>query len=323
MSTISGIPSDRSDASSVPPQSCSASSSFSLSAVMWRSTRAVDVAVADERADPAVTDEALRVDDEPVAAGGERRQRLEREVGAGERADDHPGCVPDRVADPAVDVRRRPRLGERVDRHDPPVALVVEREARRALGRAASGPGSRTPRAAARARRDPRRPSGRRARRRRRGSISRERAGAVPDHAAGPLRRARRRRRARGSRRSRRLGIRRCYAADERSHCGARAPPRRRARPRRRRRSSGRWRRCPTPAGRAADLSRPTTTARSARATGSAEADDPGGDQARPPRQARRRRRPRRSASPATSQSASSTANSGTKKEPRRKRNDW
>ena len=44
---------------------------------------AVDVSVADERADPAVADEALRVDDEPVAARGERRQRLEREVGRG------------------------------------------------------------------------------------------------------------------------------------------------------------------------------------------------------------------------------------------------
>ena len=54
---------------------------------------------------------------------------------AGERADDHPRRVADHIAGPALDVGRRPGLGERVDRHDPPVALVVEREARRALGR--------------------------------------------------------------------------------------------------------------------------------------------------------------------------------------------
>ena len=151
MSTISGMPSDRSDASSVPPQSCSASSSLSLSAVMWPRTARSIAAVADERADPAVTDEPLGVDDEPMAARGERCQRLEREVVAGERADDHPGSVADRVPHPAVDVRRRPRIGERVDRHDSLVALVVEREARRPLGGAASGRGSRTPRARARA----------------------------------------------------------------------------------------------------------------------------------------------------------------------------
>ena len=68
---------------------------------------------------------------------------------------------------------------------------------------------------------------------------------------------------------------------------------------------------------------RPTTSGRSATATGTCEADEPGGEQPRPPGRRAEDVVRRRSDLPATSQSASSTANSGTKKEPSRKRKDW
>ena len=55
---------------------------------------AVDRAVALERAETAVPDEALGVEDELMPASGEGRERLEREVDAGESADDDPGGIP-------------------------------------------------------------------------------------------------------------------------------------------------------------------------------------------------------------------------------------
>jgi hypothetical protein len=80
-----------------------------------------------------VTDESLRVEDQPVPALREGGQRLQWEVGARESADDHPWRVPDGVLNPAVHVCGRPHVGELVDLHDPTVTLVVEREAHRVL----------------------------------------------------------------------------------------------------------------------------------------------------------------------------------------------
>ena len=92
---------------------------------------AVDGAVADERTKLPVANEALSVDHEPVPSPGERGQRLEGEVVAGQCADDDPLGVSDRIAYPPGDVGACPGIGERVDRHDSPIALVVKREPRR------------------------------------------------------------------------------------------------------------------------------------------------------------------------------------------------
>ena len=138
----------------------------------------------------AVAHEPLGVDDQPVAARGERGERLEREVLAGERADDDPRRVADRVADPAGDVVGRPGVAELVELHDPPVTVVVEREPGRPLGRPPAHREAELLELRHDAPRGPRRPSGRRARRPRPGRLRGARGRSTRPRRPGARRRA-------------------------------------------------------------------------------------------------------------------------------------